>query len=131
MQRVIKLKALSSYKATGNRYKAAGVKAGVYICKAAGAGAGVQNCKTAGAGPGAEKPEFAQDVYGAPFVVVSDHKPLEVIVNNPRHKTSLRLQRILVRLMDYDFSVTYRPGKVTYQIIHPDILCNQKIKRLT
>jgi hypothetical protein len=54
VQRVIKLKA------DINRYKAAGVKAGVYICKAAGAGAGagVQNCKTAGAG--AEKPEFAQ-----------------------------------------------------------------------
>jgi hypothetical protein len=55
--------------------------------------------------------KFHVYLYRAPFVVVSDHKPLEVIVNNPRHKTSLRLQQILVRLMDYDFSVTYRPGK--------------------
>jgi hypothetical protein len=65
VQRVIKLKALS---------KAAGVKAGVYICKAAGAGAGagVKNCKTAGAGPGAgaEKPEFAQH-YSKPYNLFS------------------------------------------------------------
>jgi hypothetical protein len=63
VQRVIKLKALSSYKGTGNRYKAAGVKARVYICKAAGAGAGVQNCKTAGA----EKPEFAQHYFESTY----------------------------------------------------------------
>ena len=42
---------------------------------------------------------------------MSDHKPLEEIFNNARHKTSLRLQRILVRMLDYDFKVTYLPGK--------------------
>ena len=55
--------------------------------------------------------KFHVYLYGAPFIVVSDHKPLEVIFNNPRHQTSLRLQRILVRFMDYDFGVKYRPGK--------------------
>ena len=44
-------------------------------------------------------------------VVVTDHKPLEVILNNPRHKTSIRLQRMLVRRLDYDFKIEYRPGK--------------------
>ena len=55
--------------------------------------------------------KFHMYLYGNPFTVVSDHKPLEVIFNNPRHKTSLRLQRILVRMMDYDFKVKYQPGK--------------------
>ena len=61
-------------------------------------------------------------LWGSPFVVVSDHKPLEVIFNNARHTTSLRLQRILVRLIDYDFTVTYSPGKYNisdYTSRHP------------
>ena len=61
-------------------------------------------------------------LYGNPFTVVSDHKHLEVIFNNPRHETSLRLQRILVRMMDYDFKVKYQPGKYNisdYTSRHP------------
>ena len=50
-------------------------------------------------------------LYGIPFTIVTDHKPLEFILNNPRHQTSLRLQRIMVRMLDYDFKVRYRPGK--------------------
>ena len=49
--------------------------------------------------------------YGFPFTKLTDHKPLEVIFNSPRQKTSIRLQRMTVRMFDYDFKVKYRPGK--------------------
>ena len=61
-------------------------------------------------------------LYGIPFTIISDHKPLEVIINNPRHQTSVRLQWILVRVMDYDFKVQYRRGKTNisdYTSRHP------------
>ena len=46
-----------------------------------------------------------------PFRIVTDHKPLEVVFNKPTHSTSVRVQRIVDRMMDYDFVVEYRPGK--------------------
>lgn len=56
------------------------------------------------------------------FKIVTDHKPLEVILNNPRHQTSIRLQRTMVRMLDYEFKVEYRPGKTNvsdYTSRHP------------
>ena len=55
--------------------------------------------------------KFHVFLYGLTFKIVTDHKPLEVILNNPRHKTSIRLQRMMVRMLDYEFKVEYRPGK--------------------
>ena len=55
--------------------------------------------------------KFHVFLYGRPFIVVTDHKPLEFIFNNPRHATSIRLQRMTVRMLDYEFKVEYRPGK--------------------
>jgi hypothetical protein len=55
--------------------------------------------------------KFHLYLYGIPFTIITDHKPFEAILNNPRHQTSIRLQRILVRIMDYQFKVEYRPGK--------------------
>ena len=55
--------------------------------------------------------KFHVFLYGKPFIVVTDHKPLEVIFNNPRHATSIRLQRMTVQMLDYEFKVEYRPGK--------------------
>lgn len=55
--------------------------------------------------------KFHVFLYGLPFQIVIDHKPLKVILNNPRHKTSIRLQRMVVRMFDYEFKVEYRPGK--------------------
>ena len=40
-----------------------------------------------------------------------DHKPLESIVNKPLHKISARLQRMLLKLQNYDLSVKYVKGK--------------------
>ena len=58
---------------------------------------------------GAER--FHTYVYGAPFVIESDHRPLEMI--SQKHLTSAppRLQRMLLRLQRYDYAIRYRPGK--------------------
>jgi hypothetical protein len=55
--------------------------------------------------------KFQIYLYGITFTIITDHKPFETILNNPRHQTSIRLQRILVRIMNYQFKVEYRPGK--------------------
>ena len=43
--------------------------------------------------------------------MVTDHKPLESVFNKPTHETSIRVQRIVNRMLDYDFVVEYRSGK--------------------
>ena len=66
--------------------------------------------------------KFHVFLYGRPFIVVTDHKPLEFIFNNPRHATSIRLQRMTVRMLDNQFKIEYRPGKTNisdYTSRHP------------
>ena len=66
--------------------------------------------------------KFHVFLYGLPFKIVKDHKPLEVILNNPRHKTSIRLIRMMVRMLDYEFEVEYMPGQTNisdYKSRHP------------
>ena len=54
---------------------------------------------------------FHTYVYGKPFVVETDHKPLEMIHKKSLASTPPRLQRMLLRLQHYDVSIKYRPGK--------------------
>ncbi len=49
-------------------------------------------------------------VYGAPSVLYTDHKPLELIYNNPISKPLARLERWMLRLQQYDFNVVYKCG---------------------
>ena len=66
--------------------------------------------------------KFHLFLYGIPFKIVTDHKPLESVFNKPTHTTSIRVQRIVNRMMDYDFVVEYRPGKENisdYTLRHP------------
>ena len=49
-------------------------------------------------------------VYGMKFVVETDHKPLEVIYG-PRSRPCARIERWVLRLQPYDFSVIHRPGR--------------------
>lgn len=50
-------------------------------------------------------------LFGSPFTVLTDHKPLESI--HLKHLTSAppRLQRMLLRLQPYDIKIRYIPGK--------------------
>ena len=54
---------------------------------------------------------FHTYTYGKPFVVETDHKPLEKIHKKNLASTPPRLQRMLLRLQHYDVSIKYRPGK--------------------
>ncbi|GFW02837.1 retrovirus-related Pol polyprotein from transposon 17.6 [Trichonephila clavipes] len=49
-------------------------------------------------------------VYGRKVVVQSDDKPLMSIVNKPMHKISSRMQRMILKLLKYDFEINYVPG---------------------
>ena len=49
-------------------------------------------------------------LYGHDFVLVTYHKPLEVIYGNKNSKTSARIERWALRLQPYTFKVQYKPG---------------------
>ena len=58
-----------------------------------------------------KKTRFHAYVYGKHDVTVhSDHKPLMAIVKKPLTAAPTRLQRILLRLQTYVFTVEYIPG---------------------
>ena len=62
-------------------------------------------------------------LYGSPFSVITDHKPLEGIFNNLNSKPTARLERLCLRMQPYQFKVVYRPGKenaADYMSRHPD-----------
>ena len=44
----------------------------------------------------------------------SDHKPLETIFKKPLVKAPKRLQRLLLRLQQYDVEIRYKPGPEMY-----------------
>ena len=53
---------------------------------------------------------FDQYVYGKALIVESDHKPLEVIFKKSIHKAPARLQKMLLRLQRYNFTLIYKRG---------------------
>lgn len=66
-------------------------------------------------------------LYGHEFLLITDHKPLELIYQNPKSHTSARLERWCLRLQDYTFQVKYRPGPTNpsdYLSRHPLTKCN-------
>lgn len=54
---------------------------------------------------------FYQYLYGTRFIVESDHKPLEAIFKKPFDKIPFRLQRLILSLQNFDFTVKYKSGK--------------------
>ena len=55
---------------------------------------------------------FRLYLYGAPdFELETDNKPLELIYRNPRSRPPARIERWLLRLADYNFTVKHLPGK--------------------
>ena len=55
--------------------------------------------------------KFNQYTYGQPVTAMSDHRPLESIMNKDLAKCPKRLQNMLMRLQKYDVTVKYYPGK--------------------
>ena len=58
--------------------------------------------------------KFDRYIYGQPVTVHSDHRPLESIFKKSVHDTSPRLQRLLLKLLRYQLTVKYVPGKDLY-----------------
>ncbi|KAK3528944.1 hypothetical protein QTP70_014164, partial [Hemibagrus guttatus] len=54
---------------------------------------------------------FHQYIYGRQIVIESDHKPLESIMRKPLASVPPRLQRMILQLQIYNFTIVYRPGK--------------------
>ena len=52
---------------------------------------------------------FHAHLYGAEFELMTDHKPLECIFS-PKSKTCARIERWLLRMQPYRFTVKYIPG---------------------
>ena len=53
--------------------------------------------------------KFHPYVYGVPFELVTDHKPLEVIYG-PKSKPCVCIERWVLRMQPYNFKVKYEPG---------------------
>ena len=54
---------------------------------------------------------FHTYLYARPLTIVTDHKPLVNITDKPIHSAPPRLQRMLMQIQGYNFTVRYRPGK--------------------
>ena len=54
---------------------------------------------------------FRTYVFGRHFTIESDHKSLEQISMKNLADAPVHLQRMLLRLQDYDFTIKYRPGE--------------------
>ncbi|KAK9496780.1 hypothetical protein O3M35_012973 [Rhynocoris fuscipes] len=64
--------------------------------------------------------KFSNMILGSDFVLVTDHKPLVVLLGQkPIGELSPRLQRFRMRLLNYQYCVQYVPGKHFYT---PDCL---------
>lgn len=58
--------------------------------------------------------KFHQFIYGQKVTINTDHKPLVSIFKKDINKVSARLQRMLLKLLKYDLTVEYVPGKSLY-----------------
>ena len=49
-------------------------------------------------------------LFGADFILITDHKPLQLIYNNSRSRPLARIERWFLRLQQYNFHVIYKAG---------------------
>ena len=73
-------------------------------------------------------------LYGAPFTVVTDHKPLVSVFSNVLAKPSPRIERWCLRLQQYTFRTEYRPGAnnpADYMSRHPLPSTNVRGRKVT
>ena len=57
-----------------------------------------------------EVEQFQHFLYGCHFILETDQKPLETILFRSLNQTTPRLQCILIRTLQYNFTVRYIPG---------------------
>ena len=62
---------------------------------------------------------FKTYVFGRSFKIVTDHKPLIMILNKNLTSAPPRLQRMMLKLQGYNFTIEYRPGS---DMVLPDSL---------
>ena len=72
--------------------------------------------------------KFHQYVYSKDVIVESDHKPLEAILKKSLAAAPPRLQRMLLQLQKYSFTLHYKPGK---EMILADTLSRAYIEDCT
>ncbi|XP_069463431.1 uncharacterized protein [Ambystoma mexicanum] len=53
---------------------------------------------------------YHQYIYGKPVKVITDHKPLILIVTGSSSKPPARIEKLLLALLEYDVELTFRPG---------------------
>ena len=54
--------------------------------------------------------KFHHFLYASHFILETDQKPLEAILSKSINQATPRLQRILIRIFPYYFTVQYIPG---------------------
>ena len=55
--------------------------------------------------------KFHTYIYGRHITDFNNHKPLEMITKKPIYAAPPRLQRMLLQLQKYDYTLIYKPGK--------------------
>ena len=50
-------------------------------------------------------------ISGGSFKLVTDHESLVLLLNNPQRKAPVRIERMQIKIMGYDYQAEYRPGK--------------------
>ena len=58
--------------------------------------------------------KFHQYIYGKTVIVKTDHKLLESLFKKPLCKAPQDIQRMMLRVQHYDFTVKYIPGNTLY-----------------
>ena len=62
--------------------------------------------------PASSVQDISRDMFfGRHFTIESDHKSLEQISMKNLADAPVRLQRMLLQLQDYDFTIKYHPGE--------------------
>ena len=54
--------------------------------------------------------KFHHFLYASHFILETDQKPLEAILSKSLNQATPRLQRILIRIFPYNFTICYIPG---------------------
>ena len=69
-------------------------------------------------------------VTGAKFKIITEHEPCVAIFNKPSSKPPPRIEKWILFLQSYDFTVEYRQGKTTQLTIHLNTGWSTMMKKL-